>query len=437
MERRAVRQRLHGVGSDGSLDNDADRLTVSLNGRCLLLQQIKRTLKVTYHRFTWGIEMTYCTPYLLHLGLTKSKISLVWIAGPLSGLIMQPIVGVVADRNTSRWGRRRPFMVVGAVIVVALLLVLGWTREVVEFFVGTKEEDQAMIKSMTVSLAVLSIYAIDFAINVVQGCSRALITDSLPMQKQQLGSAWASRMVAIGQLVAYAAGAVDLSKIFGQSLGDTQFKQLTAIASIALLIAVGTTSWAVTERVLVSDGRDAHGDLGIVQTIKHIFHTATNLPRRIAAICWIQFWAWFGWFPFLFYTTTWVGEIYLRYDAPVAAREHPDTLGQVGRVGSTALIVFAVITFSGSVVLPFLIRSPDDDGQQAFTPRPPQSIAPFLTELEKFKPSLVSVWICTHLLFAFAMAMAPFVTSVHLASVVVALCGMYVHKSCFSSKIRS
>lgn len=78
---------------------------------------------------------TDCTPYLLQLGLTKSRTSLVWIAGPLSGLIMQPVVGVLADSSRSKWGRRRPFMIGGALIVGLCLLVLGWTAEIVECFV--------------------------------------------------------------------------------------------------------------------------------------------------------------------------------------------------------------------------------------------------------------------------------------------------------------
>lgn len=90
-------------------------------------------------QFTWGTEMTYCTPYLLQLGLTKSKLSLVWIAGPLSGLIMQPIVGILADQSTSKFGRRRPIMVGGTIVVSACLLVLGWTKEIVAFFVTTAE----------------------------------------------------------------------------------------------------------------------------------------------------------------------------------------------------------------------------------------------------------------------------------------------------------
>ncbi len=59
-------------------------------------------------------------------------------------------------------------------------------------------------------------------------------------------------MVAIGHLVGYGAGTIDLVKVFGTTLGDTQFKQLTAIAAAALLIAVGVTSYAVKERILIS-----------------------------------------------------------------------------------------------------------------------------------------------------------------------------------------
>ncbi len=106
-------------------------------------------------RFTWGIEMTCkanqflqsthledanislidCTPYLLQLGLSKAHTSLVWIAGPLSGLIMQPVIGVLADSSRSKWGRRRPFMIGGTIIVGFALLVLGWTAEIVGIFI--------------------------------------------------------------------------------------------------------------------------------------------------------------------------------------------------------------------------------------------------------------------------------------------------------------
>ena len=82
-----------------------------------------------------NISLTDCTPYLLQLGLSKAHTSLVWIAGPLSGLIMQPVVGVLADSSKSKWGRRRPFMIGGTIIVGFGLLVLGWTGEIVGIFI--------------------------------------------------------------------------------------------------------------------------------------------------------------------------------------------------------------------------------------------------------------------------------------------------------------
>jgi solute carrier family 45 protein 1/2/4 len=247
--------------------------------------------------------MTYCTPYLLRLGLTKSKVSLVWIAGPLSGLIMQPVVGIIADRSTSSWGRRRPFMVVGTLLVCISLWILGWTTEIVSVFVSDKDTRS----STTVTLAVLAIYGVDFAINAVQAATRSLIVDTLPAPKQQLGSAWASRMVAIGSLIGYGFGALDLGRIFGTSIGDTQFKQLIVVAGFTLSTTVAFTCLAVSERVLVINNKDedAGESQGIVAMFTQIVNTAMNLPENIAAICRITFWCWIGWFPFLFYTTTW------------------------------------------------------------------------------------------------------------------------------------
>jgi solute carrier family 45, member 1/2/4 len=63
---------------------------------------------------------------------------------------------------------------------------LGWAKEIVGHFV----EEGEFRRSCTVALAVVSIYAVDFAINAVQACCRSLIVDTLPIPKQQTGSAW-------------------------------------------------------------------------------------------------------------------------------------------------------------------------------------------------------------------------------------------------------
>ena len=86
---------------------------------------------------------------------------MVWVAGPISGLIVQPIIGVVADQSTSKWGRRRPIIVIGSAIVACSLITLGFTKEIVAALVG----DSEATRTLTIMLAVLSLYTVDFAIN--------------------------------------------------------------------------------------------------------------------------------------------------------------------------------------------------------------------------------------------------------------------------------
>ena len=118
-------------------------------------------------------------------------------------------------------------------------------------------------------------------------------------------------MIAVGHLIGYGAGTVDLVKFLGPMLGDSQFKQLTSIAALALIIAVGITSYAVEERILISSrhatsarsetedrtnsiNRNADVKSGAFKMIGTILKTTMHLPAAIQAICWVQFWAWIG-----------------------------------------------------------------------------------------------------------------------------------------------
>lgn len=231
----------------------------------------------------------------------------------------------------------------------------------------------------------------------------------------------ASRMSSIGHMIGYAAGAIDLVSTLGTTLGDSQFKQLTVISSVAILGSTALTCWAVKERVLVAAKPSKHQQLGRFKVFRQIYSTLLHLPPRVQAICWAQFWAWIGWFPFLFYSTTWVGETYFRYDVPPGVEQKEDMLGSIGRIGSTSLVIYSSITFAGAFILPLLVRSPEDDG---FTHRPPRSIAGFAERFNKVKPDLLTVWMFGHLLFAAAMAMAPFAKSFRFATFLMCLCGL-------------
>ncbi|KIV90066.1 hypothetical protein, variant [Exophiala mesophila] len=345
---------------------------------------------------------------------------------------MQPVVGAYADRSTSKYGRRRPYMIVGAAITGAGLLFLGWTTEIVGIFLS---EGQTK-KDVTLMLAVLCIYALDFSVNAVQACARSLIVDTLPISQQQTGSAWASRLTAAGHLLGYFIGSFDLAAIFPNWLGgDTQFKKMTVISASALWITVGLTSWAVTERIRLSGDED---EMSVTDVLKSLLRRTLNLPPRIQAICWVQFWNWVGWFPFLFYSSTFVGEIYYRYEHPPpepGSKDDHDALGNIGRLGSMALVIFSLITFCSSVLLPYLIQSPVSSSEK-FTPRPPpaftQSIQTLVVKLSSLQPDLTTAWMLSNLFFAFITIFAPWLRSLHAATALVALCGIPWAISCWA-----
>jgi solute carrier family 45 protein 1/2/4 len=95
-------------------------------------------------------------------------LALVWVAGPLTGVLVQPYVGLKSDRSRIKWGRRRPYIAGGAVATVVSLLALAWARQIVGGFLGLFGADPALqlVRVSIMGFAVLCIYIVDFSINV-------------------------------------------------------------------------------------------------------------------------------------------------------------------------------------------------------------------------------------------------------------------------------
>jgi solute carrier family 45 protein 1/2/4 len=95
-------------------------------------------------------------------------LALVWIAGPLSGVLVQPYVGLKSDNCRLRWGKRRPFIVGGAAATILSLMVLSWAKEIMGGFLGIfgADPESEGVRTCIMLFAVLFIYVLDFAINV-------------------------------------------------------------------------------------------------------------------------------------------------------------------------------------------------------------------------------------------------------------------------------
>jgi hypothetical protein len=131
------------------------------------------TISIGGLQLAWSTELSNGTPYLLSLGLSKSLMALVWIAGPLSGALVQPYVGILSDNCRSRWGKRTPFMFFGSLATIISLLCLAWVRDIVGGFLGLfgAERTSEGVKIAIIVVAVAFVYILDFSINTGKLCS--------------------------------------------------------------------------------------------------------------------------------------------------------------------------------------------------------------------------------------------------------------------------
>ena len=274
------------------------------------------------------------SPYLLSLGLSKSMMSIVFVAGPLSGLIVQPLVGVLSDACKSPLGRRRPFMIVGCIVSSVAVLLLGWAAEVAAVVATTGGVAVRPCPSIslapTITLTRLSSLTAsaadhrsrhprrlrhvctsclphrppgtpwahhpqsqnrDFSINVVQAMDRSLLVDVVPPALQPAANAWASRMFGFGAVFGYWFGGLDLVHLTRGHLGKDQLKVLTFFTAFFLLVTHAITAGCVKERVLISR-EDEHGiqdgKNSTKRAILDIWTTFRTLPRPIQQVLNVQ-----------------------------------------------------------------------------------------------------------------------------------------------------
>ena len=99
--------------------------------------------------------------------MSKSLLAFVWIAGPLTGVFVQPYVGIRSDNSRSKWGKRIPFMLSGALGTTISFIALAWAREIVHGFLGLFFffNFSYCFEIFTNIWAIVFVYILDFAIN--------------------------------------------------------------------------------------------------------------------------------------------------------------------------------------------------------------------------------------------------------------------------------
>jgi maltose/moltooligosaccharide transporter len=232
-------------------------------------------------QFSFGLQQANMTPIWAYLGANPENFPWLGIAGPLTGLIVQPIIGVMSDRTLSKWGRRTPYFLIGAVMCMAGL-----------FF---------MPLSQSVLMAFSILFILDVGNNVTMEPYRAYVNDRLNEPQRGFGFLSQSAFTGLAQCLAYASPFI-LVTWFGISkeAAPGQIPDYTRIAFyIGALLSIGTILWSilrVPELPMSAEDRSRVAALpkGFGAYFTEIAAVIKDMPAPMRAMGWMSLFQWYG-----------------------------------------------------------------------------------------------------------------------------------------------
>ena len=166
-------------------------------------------------QFGWGLQMANMSAIYQYLGARENEIPILWLAAPLTGLIVQPIVGYFSDRTWNRLGCRRPYFLGGAIAASLALL--------------------AMPNSSALWMAAGLLWVLDASVNVSMEPFRAFVGDMLPHDQRKSGFAMQSLLIGAGAVLSSALPYV-LTRGFGISGESTVESAIPPTVHVAFTI---------------------------------------------------------------------------------------------------------------------------------------------------------------------------------------------------------
>lgn len=189
------------TAGSGNNNNDANRNSLkTLILSCMIAAGVQ---------FGWALQLSLLTPYIQTLGIQHAFSSFIWLCGPITGLVVQPLVGVWSDKCHSKYGRRRPFILGGSLMICVAVTIIGFSADI-GYLVGDTHESCKTYQGTRTWAAVVFVigfWMLDLANNTVQGPARALLADlSGPDQRDSANAIFCS-WIAVGNILGFSAGA--------------------------------------------------------------------------------------------------------------------------------------------------------------------------------------------------------------------------------------
>lgn len=236
-------------------------------------------------QFGWGLQMANMSPIYKYLGASDSQIPLLWLAAPLTGFLVQPIIGAMSDRTWGPLGRRRPYFLVGA-ILSSLALV-------------------AMPNCSTLWMAAGLLWILDASINVSMEPFRAFVADKLPESQRGTGFAMQSFFIGVGAVVAEMLPYIlkNWFHVSSETSAGSAIPPNVKIAfycgAAAFFLAVLWTIFSTKEyppENLEEFRRKKMARAGLGNFFAEIFSALKQMPSTMKQLALVQFFTWLGLF---------------------------------------------------------------------------------------------------------------------------------------------
>ncbi|HKP36215.1 MAG TPA: MFS transporter [Pyrinomonadaceae bacterium] len=296
-------------------------------------------------QFGWGLQLANMSGIYTYLGAKPEQVPILWLAGPVTGLLVQPIIGSMSDRTWNRLGRRRPYFLVGAILASIAL-----------FF---------MPDSSVLWMAAGLLWILDASINVSMEPFRAFVADKLNVDQRTAGFVMQSFFIGIGATLANA-----LPYFFrrygvderGVAAADAAVRTIPAsvsysfkIGAVAFLLCVLWT--VITTREYPPDDfeefeRRRKEHRGIGAGLREIFSAMREMPATMKQLAVVQFFTWLG----LFCMWMFFG-LMTSYHVFGATSEKDPRFTDGQAWGGNAFAIYSITCFAVAFLLPPLAKA--------------------------------------------------------------------------------
>ncbi|WP_395395704.1 MFS transporter [Novosphingobium sp. BL-8A] len=229
-------------------------------------------------QFSFGLQQANMGPIYGYLGANEAAMPLLWLAGPVTGLLIQPLVGALSDRTRTRLGRRSPWILAGALICSACLL--------------------AMPRSSALWMAAGLLWVLDAANNVTMEPYRAYVADRLARDQHAPGFLTQSAFTGLAQTLSYLAPSLLAAFIDRDLLDANGIPAIVRVAFVAgAILSLSTVVWSVIrvpELPLVE--RQPMPRLSPSAVLREIGRAVAEMPRPVRRLAPAMLFQWYAMF---------------------------------------------------------------------------------------------------------------------------------------------